>query len=142
MPISRAIFLSACLLLATAARAQEDDPPPPAAVSDVLYKGVVGKVLDAVPMDPEERVTLQRTGAVVSGTLTGRSLSAWSGLTHPILWVAGFAWGLVSASNIKAEPPAAKPVTTPLVVSPELLGITPIQVAALTAPPAEAQGNE
>lgn len=142
MPNTRALFLTACLLLATAAQAQEDVPPATPAVSDAFYKGIVGKVLDSVPMDPDERVALQRTSAVVSGTLTGRSLTVWSGLTHPILWVAGIAWGLISASNIRAEQPVAKPVTTPLVVSPELLGITHTQVAALAAPPAAEAGDE
>ena len=142
MPITRAIFLSACLLLATGARAQEVVATAAPAVNDVLYKGVVGKVLDAVPMDPEDRVALQKTGAVVSGTLTGRSLTVWAGITHPILWVAGVAWGLFSASNIKAELPAAKPVTTPLAVSPELLGITRTQVAALATPPEAVAGDE
>ncbi len=102
MVIHHALVVAACLLFATAARAQ-DSAQLPAAVSDAVYKGVVGKVLDAVPMDPEERVTLQRTGAVVSSTLTGRSLAAWAGLTHPVLLIAGAIWGLFSASNIKAS---------------------------------------
>ncbi len=108
MPINRSIVLAACLLLATAARA-EDAPQPPLAVGDVVYKGLVGKALDAVPMDPDERLTLQRTSAVVSNTLTGRSLSVWAGLTNPILWIAGLAWGLFSASNIKPAQANAKP---------------------------------
>jgi hypothetical protein len=155
MPIHRALVLTGCLLLATAVRAQ-DTPQLPAAVSDVVYKGVVGKVLDAVPKDPNERVTLQRTGAVVSSTLTGRSLAAWVGLTNPVLLVAGALWGLFSASNIKtayarstrAAKPAAKPAaphrvalleTTELI---ETAAATQSQVAMLTAPPAIEGGDE
>ncbi|OGA50246.1 MAG: hypothetical protein A3F74_16770 [Betaproteobacteria bacterium RIFCSPLOWO2_12_FULL_62_58] len=110
MPINRSIVLVTCLLLAIAARA-EDAPQPLPALGDVVYKGLVGKALDAVPMDPDERVILQRTNAVVSGTLTGRSLMVWAGLSNPILLIAGLAWGLFSASNIKAAEANAKPDT-------------------------------
>ena len=110
MPINRPIVLAACLLLAMPVRA-EDVPQQPPAVGDVIYKGLVGKALDAVPMDPDERVALQRTSAVVSGTLTGRSLSVWAGLGNPILLIAGLVWGVYSASNIKAAEANAKPAT-------------------------------
>lgn len=133
MPINRSIVLAACLLLATAARAQ-DAPQPPPAVGDVVYKGLVGKALDAVPMDPGERMILQRTSAVVSGTLTGRSLTVWAGLTNPILLIAGLAWGLFSASKIKAAEANAKPDTNR--VEPIEAGQT--QVALVIGPPVEA----
>ena len=107
--IHSAIF-AVCLLLPVAAGA-EDAPRLPA-VGDVIYKGVVGKALDAVPMDPEQRVVLQRTNAVVSNTLTGRSLSVWAGLTNPVLLIGGLVWGLLSAYNIKADGPKPKPDTT------------------------------
>ena len=110
MPINRSIILAACLLLAIPARA-EDAPQQPPAVGDVVYKGIIGKALDAVPMDPDERVTLQRASAVVSGTLTGRSLTVWAGLANPILLIAGVVWGLFSASNIKAAEANAAPDT-------------------------------
>jgi len=112
MPIKLALVVAGCLLLAAAARAQESGLPP-AAVSDVVYKGVVGKALDAVPMDPDERVTLQRTSAVVSNTLTGRSLAAWAGLSNPILLIAGAVWGLISASHIKPAHAGSKPRARP-----------------------------
>ncbi len=110
MSINRSIALAICVLLAIPARA-EDAPQPLPAIGDVIYKGLVGKALDAVPMDPNERIVLQRTSAVVSSTLTGRSLTAWVGLTNPILLVAGLIWGLFSASNIKAAETNAKPDT-------------------------------
>ncbi len=110
MPINRSIVLAACLLVATTAWAQ-DAPQPLPAVGDVVYKGVIGKALDAVPMDPDERAILQRTSAVVSGTLTGRTLSVWAGLSNPILLIAGLAWGIFSASNIKAAEANEKPDT-------------------------------
>jgi hypothetical protein len=100
MPINHAIVLAVCLLAMVGARA-EDAPQPLHDVGDLVYKGLVGKALDAVPMEPNERTALQRTSAVVSGTLTGRSLAVWAGLTNPIFLVAGLVWGLFSASNIK-----------------------------------------
>lgn len=154
MVIHHALVVAACLLFATAARAQEAVPLP-AAVSDAVYKGVVGKVLDAVPMDPNERVTLQRTGAVVSNTLTGRSLAAWAGLTHPILLIAGAIWGLFSASNIKtadarstrAAKTAAKPAAPHRVAlletnEPIETAAAQSQVAMLIATPVAAGGDE
>ena len=147
MPVNRAIVVAACLLLAIPARA-EDAPQPPPDVCDVVYKGLVGKALDAVPMDPEERVTLQRTSAVVSGTMTGRSLAAWFGASNPVLLVAGLVWGLFSASNIKVAEPRAKPrsirlaepLGPPELVEPVEVGQT--RVALLMPPPAqEVQGE-
>ena len=135
MPINRSIVLVTCLLLAIPARA-EDAPQPLPAVGDVVYKGLVGKALDAVPMDPDERVILQRTNAVVSGTLTGRSLMVWAGLSNPILLIAGLAWGLFSASNIKAAEANAKPDTNrvePL----DPIKTGQIQVVLLSATPGE-----
>ena len=95
------IVLAVCLLTATPALAQ-DAPTPLPQLGDVMHKGLVGKALDVVPMDPEERVVLQRTSAVVSGTLTGRSLAIWAGLAHPVLMAAGLIWGIYSALNIHA----------------------------------------
>ncbi|MBI4207473.1 MAG: hypothetical protein HY527_20845 [Betaproteobacteria bacterium] len=135
MLINRSLVLVACLLLAVAARAQ-DAPQPPLAVGDLVYKGLVGKALDAVPMDPEERVALQRTSAVASGTLTGRSLAVWAGLTNPILLIAGLAWGLFSASNIKAAEPSAGPVMN-RVEPPASIEISQPQVTVLVGPPVE-----
>ena len=135
MPINRSIILAACLLLAISARA-EDAPQPLPAVGDVVYKGIIGKALDAVPMDPDERVTLQRASAVVSGTLTGRSLTVWAGLANPILLIAGVVWGLFSASNIKAAEANAKPDTN-RVEPPAPIEAGQPQVALLIGPPRE-----
>lgn len=135
MPIKRSIVLAACLLLAIPARA-EDAPQPLPAVGDVVYKGLVGKALDAVPMDPNERMVLQRTSAVVSSTLTGRSLSVWAGLTNPFLLIAGLVWGLYSASNIKAAETNAKPDAT-RVEPREPIETAPPQVALVIAPSVE-----
>jgi hypothetical protein len=101
MTFIRIFLLSACMLVPFIARAQTLPSLPPA-VTDVVYKGVVGKALDAVPMDADKRVVLQRTNAVVSNTLTGRSLSVWAGLSNPILLVAGVVWGIYAAVNIRA----------------------------------------
>lgn len=103
MLIHSLLIVFACLLLVSPARAQVASEPLPA-MSDVVYKGLVGKALDAVPMDPQERVGLQRTSAVVSSTLAGRSISVWAGLSlsNPVLLIAGMAWGIFAATKIEA----------------------------------------
>jgi hypothetical protein len=95
------------LALATSASAQ-DDPRSRAApgvfpqgLDQTVYKGLVGNVLDAIPMDPSDRLDLQRTNAVVSNTLFGRSLAVLAGLSNPVLLLGGFVWGMWAASNIK-----------------------------------------
>ena len=94
--------LTTCLLL-PAPVLGEDFAGALEAVGDVVYKGVVGKALDAVPMEADQRVALQRANAVLSGTMTGRSLSVWVGLTNPILAIGGLVWGLFAASRINPE---------------------------------------
>ena len=101
MSAFRCVILVLCLL-ALPARAQDASSVGPE-VRDVVFKGVVGKALDAVPMDAEHRVVLQRTNAVVSSTLTGRTLTVWAGMTNPILLIAGMAWGIFSASHIQTD---------------------------------------
>ena len=130
MTVTRTVVLTACLLTACTARAQDAQPLPPA-VADVVYKGIVGKALDAVPMDPEKRVVLQRTNAVVSSTLTGRSLTLWVGLANPVLLVAGAVWGIYSAANIKAPAASAKPDMKRF----EPVEPAQIEFALLVAPP-------
>ena len=71
---------------------------------DVLYKGVLGKALDFVPMNPDNRVTLQQTSSVISGSLSGRMLAGLFSIANPIAMVAGLAWGLFSAKNIEPAP--------------------------------------
>jgi len=74
-------------------------------LDQALFKGIVGNVLDALPMDQQKRVDLQRANAVVSNTLTGRSLSTLLEATNPVLLLGGLVWGLIAASKI--EPAAA-----------------------------------
>lgn len=106
----RSAFLMLWLLVPAAARA-EDAPQPLLAIPDAVYKGVVGKALDVVPMDPEHRATLQRTNAVLSSTMTARTLSVWVGLglSNPVLLIGGLIWGIYAASNIKPDPGKPKP---------------------------------
>ena len=108
------IRLAGFVLLSLATPAYADDAPDSGAsptnantanFNQILYKGLVGTALEAVPMDPAQRVSLQRTNAVVSNTWSGRSLAALAKLTHPALSIGGFVWGLWAASNI--HPPAA-----------------------------------
>jgi hypothetical protein len=98
----------ALVLSATAASAHaqvaETPPDTPArakGVDQVLYKGVVGNLLDAVPIDPERRLELQRANAVASSVFSGRSLAVLLGVANPVLMVGGLVWGIWSASKIK-----------------------------------------
>lgn len=109
------------LLLALAPPASAQDDPGSRAVpgvfargfDQVIYKGLVGNVLDAVPMDPSDRLHLQRTNAVVSNTLFGRSLAVLVGLSNPVLLLGGFVWGVWAASNIKPAEAAIKLAADP-----------------------------
>lgn len=106
--IPRSTFSAAFLLLTLAGAAWADEglntPVVPDASSrtleQVIYKGVIGNVLDTLPMDPMQRVDLQRTNAVVSNTASGRTLSVLLGLSNPILMIGGLVWGMWAASNI------------------------------------------
>ena len=98
--------LALLVAFATPAWAQDDPAARPgrgavaSGFDQMVYKGLVGNVLDAVPMDPVERLGLERTNAVVSSTLFGRSLALLAGLSNPALLLGGLAWGLWSAANI------------------------------------------
>ena len=117
MSTLRLICLSGFILLTPAPAAFAENTPqsraspgsPPAAdSSQILYKGVVGNLLEAVPMDPAQRVTLQRSSAVISNTLSGRSLSVLAKLANPALLIGGIAWGLWAASNINSPATAVE----------------------------------
>jgi len=103
------LILMPLWLLAFAGAASADDPrgsstdrsAAPQKIDQVLYKGLVGSMLDAVPMSPSDRLDLQRTNAVVSNTLFGRSLAVLAGLSNPVLLLGGFAWGIWAATNIR-----------------------------------------
>jgi hypothetical protein len=106
----RQIVLPLMVLLASAGPASAQDASGsrldtsafPAGFDQAIYKGLVGNVLDAVPMDRLKRLDLQRTNAIVGNTLLGRSLTVLAGLSNPLLLLGGFAWGVWAASNIKA----------------------------------------
>lgn len=111
MSPGRLKLISLMVLLAYSGYAAADSNPrartaPDAAPQDfdqIVYKGVVGNVLDGIPMDPSRRVSLQRTNAILSNTFSGRSLGVLAGLSNPALLIGGLVWGIWSASNIKAE---------------------------------------
>jgi hypothetical protein len=103
----RLSLLVLLLAFATAAPAQgvsgfpADSAGLPQGFDQTVYKGLVGNVLDAIPMDPSKRLDLQRTNAVVGNTLLGRTLTLLAGLSNPVLLLGGLAWGLWAASNIR-----------------------------------------
>ncbi len=79
-------------------------PPASSRISnlpDLIYKGALGKALDFLPMQAEDRVAMQRAGSVVSGTLTGIKLAGLLNIATPIAAVLGFLWGSFSAKNIE-----------------------------------------
>jgi hypothetical protein len=69
----------------------------------VIYKGVVGNILEAMPLDPEQRVNLQRGNAVVNNTFTGRTLAVLLGIASPPLMIVGLIGGIWSAAKIKSN---------------------------------------
>lgn len=85
--------------IAPAAAKPSDELP------DIVYKGVVGKALDLVPLETSTRTGLQQANAVISGSFAGRSIAALTGLGGPLLTVAGLIWGIFSAQRISATPP-------------------------------------
>ena len=104
------------ILLAAAAIARGEDQSPtpaqntlPTLSEQTIYKGVVGNLLEEVPIDPEERVQLQRGSAVLSNTFSGRSLAVLLGIASPPLMIGGLLWGLWSASQIGASPASSAP---------------------------------
>ena len=121
----RLIGVSIAVLMAMAPPAIAESPPntqnavaEPASAdfSQMLYKGIVGNVLEKLPMDAEQRVTLQRTNAVVSNIFSGRSLSLLVNATNPVLLIGGIVWGLWAASNIKPAANASAVATLPDVI--------------------------
>ena len=106
--IELSILLS-CAICASTAAADSDSrrrvaaDAPDKEFDQIFYKGVVGNVLDGIPMDPAVRVNLQRTNAIVSNTLSGRSLAVLAGLSNPALLIGGIFWGVWAASKIEPK---------------------------------------
>jgi hypothetical protein len=98
-----------CGVMMLQAAAVSSQPPaaepsrdtPSASTEQRVYRGVVGNLLESVPIDPAQRVQLQRANAVVSSPLSGRSLALALGIANPPLMIIGLVWGLWSASHIK-----------------------------------------
>jgi hypothetical protein len=98
--------------------APEQPAEPARGVPDIIYKGIAGKVLDAMPLEPSTRATLQRANAVVSGAATARTIGVLTGLGGPLLTIAGLIWGIFSSRQIEAAPAGdAKPAGDTTVVA-------------------------
>ena len=83
-------------------------------LDQVIYKGFVGNLLEAMPLDPDQRVQLQRGNAVINNTFTGRSLALLLGIASPPLMLAGLIWGIWSAVNIKPAQQDMRTAAAPL----------------------------
>ena len=73
---------------------------PTVSISDIIYKGVIGKMLDSAPLENSTRTILQQANSVVGNSFAGRALATLTGVGGPILTVAGLFWGLFSAQKI------------------------------------------
>jgi hypothetical protein len=104
----RSLAAALMLLTAVGVRGQEldstqrTDTPAPAA-DQLIYKGLVGNLIETLPLDPDKRVSLQRANAVVSSPLSARSAALLLGVSAPILMIGGLIWGLWAAMNIKVQ---------------------------------------
>jgi hypothetical protein len=119
------IGLSALVLFyAGFAAAEENSPADPSGSSSaaqVVYKGVVGNLLDNVPIEPESRATLQRVNALVSSPFGARSLALALGIASPPLIIIGVLWGLWSAANIEPERQVAERPAPPIAFNGETI---------------------
>jgi hypothetical protein len=71
------------------------------ATEQLMYRGIGGNILEAVPMEAEDRLRLQRLNAVLSSPISARSLAVALGIASPPLMLVGLVWGLWSAANIR-----------------------------------------
>jgi hypothetical protein len=105
-------------------------PAAPVRADQLIYKGVIGNLLEGVPMDAERRVELQRANTVVSSPFSARSLALLLGVSSPVFLIGGIIWGLWAASQIEAptatgatgrvEPPARGAVEAPVGIAAHL----------------------
>lgn len=99
------------ILLSAAVVARGEDEDPIQALKNrlpvseqALYKGVVGNLLEEVPIEPEKRVQLQRGNAVLGNAMSGRSVATLIGMAAPPLMIVGLLWGLWAAMHIGTDP--------------------------------------
>jgi hypothetical protein len=141
--INRPILFAAFALLAlpVCAWAQDATTDPAAAfepapeIDQRIYKGLVGNALDSLPMDPVDRVHLQRTNAVISNAFTGRSLAVLAG-GGPLLVLGGLIWGIWSASQINPAVDVVDARITVVIPNPEDTASVSIASVADNAPTA------
>ena len=128
-------YAAASLIALTAGAAHGEESRQPLIttqpLSQTVYKGVVGNLLDEMPIDAERRHDLQRGSAVISNTLSGRSLALVLGVANPLLMAVGLAWGLFAASQIEKAPGRTGP-PAPFPDGDGATGaMTPVQTAVL-----------
>jgi len=129
--LRRCLVASLVLLLAFPVRAHAVDAGEPSAhpaqaFDQTLYKGVVGNLLDHVPMEAHERLELQRANAVVGNAASARTLAVLLGVSVPALMIGGLLWGIFAASRIK--PSGEPPVETLAIVPPAEPSVFPASI--------------
>lgn len=151
---SAAPVIGLLLLLGTAYASAESphdtrSSSQPQTDSQTIYKGVVGNLLDSVPLPPEDRLQLQRANAVLSSPLTARTVAAALGIANPPLMLVGLIWGLWSASQIKPAHTAresAEPVAKQSALTADHGALSPpprfASIAAPSDTPAGRVGSE
>jgi len=115
--VAAVLFMTAIPAGPAAAQSASPYPPvtdtrPPGGLEQVIHKGVIGNVLEVVPLEAEDRVQLQRSGAIVNNTLLGHSVAVLLGVATAPLTAVGLILGLWSASKINGVPTAGAPVTS------------------------------
>jgi len=74
---------------------------PTVSISDIIYKGVVGKMLDSASLENSTQTTVQPANSVAGNSFAGRALATLTGVGGPILTVARLLKGLFSAQKIR-----------------------------------------
>jgi hypothetical protein len=100
--VATTLSFALCATTASAQSASQTSAEPGASSpAQALYKGVLGNLLEAVPLPAADRTELQRLTSAVSSPFSARSLALALGLASPPLMVIGLVWGLWSASQIR-----------------------------------------
>jgi hypothetical protein len=141
-------FILACNVGTAGAQAGPAQSPAapesrPNQAAEVLAKGVLGNLLEVIPLESDDRAQLQRFNAVVGSPFTARTLAVALGISNPPLMIVGLIWGLWSATQIKPRTApvqeAAAPTYAPHMLDTALAA--PASIIASAATPDRSANN-